>query len=430
MSMPDPDKQRAFAVSVVRHLREKGYLAYWAGGCVRDQLLGRVPKDYDVATNATPDEVRKVFGLRRTFAVGAAFGVITVNGPPGAGQIEVATFRTDSTYRDGRHPESISFSTPKQDALRRDFTINGLFYDPVEDRVVDYVGGVDDIKRRLIRAIGDPRERFNEDKLRMLRAIRFVAELEFDLDQATYDAICEMAPQITQVSQERILMELERLFTAPARTEGVRLLRKSGLWEVILPELQPKDESQEQVWWTNLQILNHLNEPGFPLAFAAMVRGFVEPPRVKSLCRRLRMANHQSDRIQFLIENVENVDGAEKKRWSEIQPLLISPYIEDLLKLAEARARTENRSSTSVAWCRERLTWPEEQLNPPPLIRGDDLLETGIVQGPMFKEILDQIRKAQLDGTVTSREEALKLGLEMAGKSCSQNDVAKPGEHQ
>lgn len=424
MSALDPEKQRVFAVSVVRDLREKGYLAYWAGGCVRDQLLGRVPKDYDVATNATPDEVRKVFGLKRTFAVGAAFGVITVNGPPGAGQIEVATFRTDSTYRDGRHPESVSFSTPKEDALRRDFTINGLFFDPIEDRVVDYVGGVEDIKRRLIRAIGDPRQRFDEDKLRMLRAIRFVAELEFDIDQGTYDAICEMAPQITQVSQERILMELERLLTAPARVEGVRLLRQSGLWQIILPELEPKDDRQEQQWRTNLQILNHLNEPGFPLAFAAMARGFVELSKVKSLCRRLRMANDQGDRIHFLLEHEKSLDEAEKKKWSEIQPLLISPYVEDLLKLVEARARTENRDCPSVPWCRERLKWPKEQLNPPPLIRGDDLLETGIVQGPMFKEILDQIRKAQLDGAVTSREEALQLGLEMARKLCSQNNVA------
>ncbi|HPZ83611.1 MAG TPA: CCA tRNA nucleotidyltransferase, partial [Thermogutta sp.] len=250
MSAPDPQKQREFAVWVVRKLQERGYIAYWAGGCVRDQLLGRVPKDYDVATNATPDEVRNIFGMKRTFAVGAAFGVITVNGPPGAGQIEVATFRTDSSYRDGRHPESVSFSSPKEDALRRDFTINGLFYDPIQDRTVDYVGGVEDIKRRIIRAIGDPYQRFTEDKLRMLRAIRFVAELEFDLDPRTYEAIRAMADQITQVSQERILMELERLLTAPARRKGVILLRESGLLRVVLPELEPRDNAQEQQWMT------------------------------------------------------------------------------------------------------------------------------------------------------------------------------------
>jgi len=414
MSAPDPQKQREFAVWVVRKLQERGYIAYWAGGCVRDQLLGRVPKDYDVATNATPDEVRNIFGMKRTFAVGAAFGVITVNGPPGAGQIEVATFRTDSSYRDGRHPESVSFSSPKEDALRRDFTVNGLFYDPIQDRTVDYVGGVEDIKRRIIRAIGDPYQRFTEDKLRMLRAIRFVAELEFDLDPRTYEAICAMADQITQVSQERILMELERLLTAPARRKGTILLRESGLLRVVLPELEPRDNAQEQQWMTNLDILAKLKEPGFPLAFAVVARGLVEPQHVTSLCRRLRMSNQQSDKIQWLLEHERSLEGAEKKRWSEVQPILISPHIDDLLNWMEARAEVENRLSNSALWCRERLNWPKEQLNPPPLIRGDDLLETGVVQGPMFREILDRVRKAQLDGIVTTREEALQFGLGLA----------------
>lgn len=421
MAARDPEKQREFAVWVVRKLRERGYIAYWAGGCVRDQLLGRVPKDYDVATNATPDEVRQVFGFKRTLAVGAAFGVITVNGPSGAGQIEVATFRTDSTYRDGRHPESVSFSSPEEDAKRRDFTINGLYYDPIEDRVVDYVGGVEDIKRRLVRAIGDPRQRFEEDKLRMLRAIRFVAELEFDLDVVTYDAIQEMAPQIMQVSRERILMELERLLTAPGRMEGVRLLRESGLWHVILPEMDPGNDAAEQQWKANLEILDKLKKPNFPLAFTALARGLIEPARVTSLCRRLRMANHQSDKIRWLLENEKSLDGAETKRWSEVQPILVSPHVEDLLKLVEARLEVEHRPSESVTWCRERLRWPREQLDPPPLIRGDDLLATGMVQGPMYREILEQVRKAQLDGIVTNREEALKWGLEIARRQISTN---------
>ncbi|MGQ9505055.1 MAG: CCA tRNA nucleotidyltransferase [Thermogutta sp.] len=414
MAATDPEKQREFAVSVVRTLRQRGYLAYWAGGCVRDQVLGRVPKDYDVATNATPDEVRKVFGFKRTLAVGAAFGVIAVNGPPGAGQIEVATFRTDSTYRDGRHPESVSFSGPQEDALRRDFTINGLFYDPIEDRVVDYVGGVDDINRRLIKAIGDPRQRFEEDKLRMLRAIRFVAELEFDLDKSTYEAIRAMAPQITQVSHERILMELERLLTAPGREKGVRLLRESGLWHSILPELEPTDDSSEGQWDMNLRILARLEEPGFPLAFAVLACGLIAPTGIKSVCRRLRMSNQQSDKIQWLLENEKALDGAEGKRWSAVQPILISPHVEDLLKFMETRAHVEARPLQSITWCRQRLRWPREELDPPPLIRGDDLLKTGMVQGPLYREILEQVRKAQLDGMVTNREEALKFGLEIA----------------
>jgi len=426
MSEKDPRKQREFAVWVVRNLRERGYIAYWAGGCVRDQLLGRVPKDYDVATNATPDEVRKVFGFKRTLAVGAAFGVITVNGPAGAGQIEVATFRTDSAYRDGRHPESVSFSSPKEDALRRDFTINGLFYDPIEDRVVDYVGGVQDIERRVVRAIGDPRQRFEEDKLRMLRAIRFVAELEFNLDVATYDAIREMAPQITQVSRERILMELERLLTAPGRREGVRLLRESGLWHVIVPEIDPQDEAAEHQWMTNLQIFDRIKEPTFPLSFAVLARGLIEPAKITSLCRQLRMANQQIDKIQWLLENEKSLDDAQARPWSEIQPILVSPHIEDLLKFVEARLEVENRPLQSVTWCRERLRWPREQLNPPPLIRGDDLLATGVVQGPMYREILEQVRKAQLDGVVTNREEALKYGLEIVKQQLSTESEPQP----
>ncbi len=427
MSDPDPKKQREFAVWVVRKLQERGYIAYWAGGCVRDQMLGRVPKDYDVATNATPDEVRNVFGMKRTFAVGAAFGVITINGPPGAGQIEVATFRTDSTYLDGRHPESVSFSSPKEDALRRDFTINGLFYDPIADRTVDYVGGVEDIERRIIRAIGDPYQRFAEDKLRMLRAIRFVAELEFELDPRTYEAIRTMADQIIQVSQERILMELERLLTAPARRKGVVLLRESGLLQVVLPELEPKDETQEQQWEANLDILAKLKEPSFPLAFATLARGFVEPGVITSLCRRLRMSNHQSDKIQWLLEHQRSLEGAEDKPWSEVQPILISAHIEDLLKWMEARSEVQNRPLKSVAWCRERLNWPKEQLNPPPLIRGDDLLETGLIQGPMFRQILDQVRKAQLDGLVTNREEALQFALDLAKNDDIGKDSRRSG---
>ncbi|MCR4411750.1 MAG: CCA tRNA nucleotidyltransferase, partial [Thermoguttaceae bacterium] len=173
MSNLKPQSPRQFAEEVVRRLRAAGFLAYWAGGCVRDQLMGLDPKDYDVATSAVPEQVRQVFGRRRTVAVGAAFGVITVVGPPGAGQIEVATFRSDRTYSDGRHPDEVVFSSPEEDAARRDFTINGLFYDPVAQEVIDYVGGRDDLARRLLRAIGDPRQRFAEDKLRLLRAVRF-----------------------------------------------------------------------------------------------------------------------------------------------------------------------------------------------------------------------------------------------------------------
>src|SRR3954462_9234325 len=194
--MPAPSRQRDFALEIAQKLRDAGFEALWAGGCVRDELLGLTPKDYDVATSATPEQIRDLFGLRRTLPIGAAFGVITVLGPRPTGQIEVATFRTDAAYSDGRHPDSVSFTTAEHDAQRRDFTINGLFYDPIAEKVVDYVKGQEDLKRRTIRAIGDPHLRLSEDKLRMLRAIRFAAAFSFNIDPDTLQAIQEMAPQI------------------------------------------------------------------------------------------------------------------------------------------------------------------------------------------------------------------------------------------
>lgn len=405
----DPEKQRQFAVSVVRKLREAGFVAYWAGGCVRDQLLGRVPKDYDVATNALPDQIRDLFGHRRTFAVGAAFGVITVNGPRGAGQIEVATFRSDQGYSDGRHPDRVVFSSPEEDALRRDFTINGLFYDPIEEKVIDYVGGVSDLQQGVIRAIGDPYQRFAEDKLRMLRAVRFVAELEFELDPQTRAAIRELVSQIREVSQERILMELERLFVAPGRVKGMKLFRELGFLEILLPELNPTSPERETTWQLNLRILGSLRNPSFPLAFAAVARGLAPPEVLQKVCRRLRMANQTTDRITWLVAHEADLDQAPQRPWSEIQPILVSPWAEELITLAEARALEEGRTDLSAFhWCRERLRWPREQLDPPLLVRGDDLKALGLAPGPMYRMLLQEVRRAQLDGELQNREAALE----------------------
>ncbi|WP_347244012.1 CCA tRNA nucleotidyltransferase [Thermogutta sp.] len=405
----DPKKQREFAVRVVKQLREAGFVAYWAGGCVRDQLLGRTPKDYDVVTNALPEQVRKIFGHRRTFAVGAAFGVITVNGPKGAGQIEVATFRSDLGYSDGRHPDRVVFSSPQEDALRRDFTINGLFYDPIEDRVIDYVGGVDDIQRRIIRAIGDPYQRFAEDKLRMLRAVRFVAELQFSLDPHTAAAIRELVPQIRQVSPERILMELERLFVAPGRVEGLRLFRELGFLDVLLPELKPDTEERQSIWELNLRVLGALTDPDFPVAFAAVARKLVTPAELPPICKRLRMSNQVTAKIIWLIEHENDLDCAHLRPWWEVQPILISPWVHDLLKLAETCAVQEGKNDlASFHWCRERLQWPPEKLNPPFLIKGDDLHALGLPPGPIYRQILQEVRRAQLDGVIQSREAAIE----------------------
>jgi poly(A) polymerase len=233
----DPRLQREFAVDVVAKLRAAGFEAYWAGGCVRDQLLGREPKDFDVATDARPDEIRGIFGFRRTVAVGEAFGVIKVVGRKPEGEVEVATFRQDASYSDGRHPDSVRFSTPEADAQRRDFTINGLFYDPLDDRVIDFVGGQEDLARRMVRAIGDARARFAEDKLRLLRGVRIAATFDFTLEPATRDAIKAMADQITVVSAERIAAEMRLMLVHPRRARALELLRELGLLKIILPEV-------------------------------------------------------------------------------------------------------------------------------------------------------------------------------------------------
>src|SRR5208337_2826401 len=243
--MIDPEQQRRFALEVVRRLRAGGFEAYWAGGCVRDELLGRTPKDYDVATSATPPEIRALFGQQRTLPLGAAFGVITVLGPRPAGMIEVATFREDVGYSDGRHPDHVTFSSAREDAARRDFTINGMFFDPLDRAVIDFVGGQADLQNQLIRAIGSPRLRFGEDKLRMLRAVRFTAAYGFSLDAETAATVREMAGQITAVSSERIAMEMRRVLTESGRVQGVRLLVELGLAAVVLPEIIPRDTSSQ-----------------------------------------------------------------------------------------------------------------------------------------------------------------------------------------
>src|SRR5436190_4202816 len=235
--MPDPVRQRAFALEIAQKLRGAGFEALWAGGCVRDELLGLVPKDYDVATSATPDQIRNLFGHRRTLPIGASFGVITVLGPREAGQIEVATFRTDAAYSDGRHPDAVTFTTAEHDAQRRDFTINGLFYDPIAEKVVDYVGGQNDLQARIVRAIGDPRSRLSEDKLRLLRAVRFAATFNFAIDSETLAAIQDMAPEINTVSPERIGMEIRRMLIDPNRAQALSLLLETKLLAHVLPEV-------------------------------------------------------------------------------------------------------------------------------------------------------------------------------------------------
>jgi poly(A) polymerase len=402
------DPKRLFAVDVVRRLRRAGFVAYWAGGCVRDRLLGRPAKDYDVATDAAPAQIREVFGHRRTIALGAAFGVMTVLGPRGAGQIEVATFRQDADYRDGRHPDRVTFSSPEQDAARRDFTINGLFYDPVEDRVLDFVGGQQDLARRTIRAIGDAQARFREDKLRLIRAVRFAAAFAFDIEPSTMAALRAMAGEVTVVSVERIAGELQRILTDPHRAEAVRLLDETGLLKAVLPECSPAGSSGNERFATTLAVLARLVEPGFPLALAALLHRCADAATAETICRRLRLSNQQIERTAWLVAGLAVLAGAPRKRWSELQPTLVHPGAAELLALAEARADVGLASPDDVRHCRALLDRPREVVDPPPLLDGNTLIAHGVAPGPEFGRLLRRVRDAQLDGEIGTREEALR----------------------
>ncbi len=399
-------KQRRFAVDVVRKLREAGFTAYWAGGCVRDLLLNRRPKDYDVATDATPPQIRELFGRRRTLAIGAAFGVITVLGPNGAGQIEVATFRRDTTYSDGRHPDSVAFSSARDDSLRRDFTVNGMFYDPLEDRVIDFVGGREDLRRGLIRAIGDPDQRIAEDKLRMLRAVRFTATFDFELEARTRDAIRRRAAEICVVSAERIADEMRKILTGPNRARAVRLLLDTGLAAVLLPEMICGDGQGEQ---DAVAVFEHLEDPSFPLALAALLPRRVPPAEAEQVCRRWRLSNKETDRVRWLVEHRDAFRGAPRKRWSEVQPILTAEGAVDLMALGEAEARIGWGDWEDLAWCRAQYRRPRRELDPPPLLAGHDLKRHGLPPGPIYSMVLDRVRRAQLDEEISNREEALQL---------------------
>lgn len=412
--MSAPSNQQEFAHEIVVRLRGVGYEALWAGGCVRDRLLGLVPKDFDVATSATPDEIRTLFGRRRTLPIGAAFGVITVLGPRAAGQIDVATFRSDASYSDGRRPDRVTFTTAREDALRRDFTINGLFYDPIADEVIDYVEGRRDLENRIVRAIGDPATRFAEDKLRMLRAIRFAATYAFEIDRATSAAIERMAPEIGVVSAERIGMELRRMLVDRHRSRAVELLRTTGLLREILPEVAALEEAPFQA---TLAELANLETATLPVALAALLRrpstsapSGAGSERCASLAtevaRRLRYTNKEADRADWLLQRLPLIGEAASAPWPRLQRVLIHEGAEELLTLREAIA---GPADAEAAFCRERLAWPAERLNPPPLLSGADLIAAGIRPGPSFASLLEEVRDAQLRGEIFTREDALAL---------------------
>ncbi len=417
-----PERQQRFAVDVVRRLRDAGFTAYWAGGCVRDQLLGRVPKDYDIATDATPTRIRSLFGHRRTLPLGAAFGVITVLGPAGAGQIEVATFRRETTYSDGRHPDSVHFSTAQEDALRRDFTINGMFYDPVQEQVIDFVGGQEDLKGRIVRAIGDPDERISEDKLRMLRAIRFAAAFQFEVDPATAAAIQRRAAEIAVVSAERIAAEMRQMLAGEHRVRAVRLVLDSGLAAAVLPEIVPVDDAGRERLRQSLDVLGHLQEPNLALGLVVLFAGRVSPRDAKEMCRRWRLSNKETATIDWVLTHHEALHDARRRRWSQLQPILANDEAPNLLAVKRSEAMAGLADLKEIEWCEALRQQPQEQLDPQPLITGDDLIDRGIPQGPQYRLLLERVREAQLDGEIHDRDDALALVEQIVAD--------EPREHQ
>ena len=391
----------AFALEVVETLIEAGHEAVWAGGCVRDLLMGREPGDFDIATDARPDQVRKVFGRARSFAVGASFGVVLVRDRDGREDpVEVATFRTEGAYADGRHPDAVQFATRQDDARRRDFTINGMFMDPRTGEVFDDVGGRQDIERGLVRAIGEPEARINEDKLRMLRAIRFTASLGFALDPATAEAIAAHSQEITVVSAERIADEWRRMLSDTTRAVAVRLAIETGLLASVFPEV-PVDGYDAAV-----ERLGHLPQSATATVALAVLPVDVADPG--AMCERLKLSNRETDEVTWLVAARGGLDQAAGQKRSRLFPLLAHPSRDGLFELIDAIERGAAESGDDVAWCRSLLeTVGSEELDPPPLVKGEDLIAVGLRPGPLFKTLLGSVRDAQLDGDVRDRDEAL-----------------------
>ena len=394
-------KPREWALEVVKKLQAAGFESLFAGGCVRDSLLHVEPKDFDVATAATPDQVEQVFGNRRTLAIGKSFGVITVLGPRNALNVEVATFRRDGDYSDARRPDSVEFTNAREDALRRDFTINGMFFDPVSEKVIDYVDGQQDLQQKLIRAIGNPQERIAEDRLRMLRGVRFAARFDFEIEAETMAAIQQHAADIVTVSSERIGNEVRNMLTHHNRAVAFELLIASGLWQQILPaELASKSD-----WKQLIDPLREL-DGDFTAALAVILRD--SGSNASTLQDRWRLTNDEVARSNWILKNAPLLSEADQLSWSQLQPLLISLHAECALQSLSAIASADDCQSlkASIRLCKEKLSLESEVLNPPPLLRGDDLKALGVEPGPDFKRILNQVRQQQLDGQLTDSEQA------------------------
>jgi poly(A) polymerase len=444
---------RAFAISIIRTLRDQGRQAYLVGGCVRDILLGREPADYDVTTDATPNEVMRIFP--DAYGVGAQFGVVLVPVPPelqiartagdnGSGYeattIEVATFRSDIGYSDGRHPDQVRFSKdPREDVNRRDFTINGMMLDPLSNEVLDFVGGQKDLKARIIRCIGDPDRRFGEDKLRTLRAVRFASRFGFEIEPATLAAIRELAPQVKQVSRERVRDELTKMLIEGHARSAFLLLDETGLLHEVLPEIEamkgvaqpPQFHPEGDVFVHTLLLLEELPHPcSAALAWGALLHDVGKPPTFRvapdrirfdghvdvgvkmaeEICHRLRFSNDDTEQILALVDNHMRFGHAMRMSESTFKKFVRMPHFDQHLELHRLDCQASYGDLTTYDFTRNKMAaMTPEAMRPAPLLTGDDLIAVGHEPGPRFKEILSAVEDGQLEGRLRDRKEALQF---------------------
>ncbi len=435
LSLPALHPAERAADAVIRKLQAAGHVAMRVGGCVRDRLLGRPAKDADVATAATPEQVAPLF--TRTIPVGAAFGVTVVHDPDGSGEnVEVATFREETGYTDGRHPDAIRYAGPAEDARRRDFTVNALFYDPAREELWDYTGGLDDLRRGRLRTVGDPGARFAEDSLRLLRAVRFAAGLDFELDPATAAAIPPLAGTLGRVSQERIFAELDRMLRGRDPERAFRLLRDTGLLAVCLPEVasmagvpQPPEYHPEgDVWEHTLLLLRHLRHPSQTLAWAALLHDVGKPPTLEEIDGRLRFYGHDdqgaqlaaailerlraprrlSDDVAACVANHMTFGAVDRMRPSRVRRLIGRETFPDELELHRLDCQASHGGLNQYVLLLDRLAeLADTPAVPPPLLRGAELLALGHRPGPRLGEILRAVQERQLEGELATADEAL-----------------------
>ena len=434
-------KNFAGALEIVKTLSEKGHEAFFVGGCVRDALLGATCDEIDIATSATPEQVQQAFA--KTVAVGESFGVVLVI--KGDMKFEVATFRRESSYGDGRHPESVDYTeSPKEDVRRRDFTINGMLYDPLSGELYDYVEGLGDLERGLVRTIGEPEKRFGEDKLRMMRAVRFTSCLGFELDGAALSSIRDAASGISVVSGERIREELVKILTRQNPGNGVRLLSSSGLLEHFLPEIEcmhgvqqpPQFHPEGDVFEHTCLVMDMLygNTGGCysdELAVAALLHDVGKPPtysesdRIRfnghdrvgakmseGICRRLRFSKKQIKRISELILEHLKFKDVFNMRESTLKKFLSLPYFEEHMQMHLADCMASHGKTDAYDFIREKMEeYGREEIKPTPLLGGQDLIGLGYSPGPVFSEMLGQVEELQLENRLSSKEEAIDFVL-------------------